>query len=187
VLVSGEPGIGKSRLTRAFEDAIAAHPHVRLRLSCSPHHQDSALHPHVAQLERTAGFARGDADAVRLAKLDAALAQSGATEEEAALVAELLSIPTVRRHRIQQMTPQLRRDRTLAALVAQLTGLASRQPVLVVYEDLHWIDPSSRELLDRTIEQVGRLPALLVATFRPEFQPPWAGQPNVTFPRPGPA
>ncbi|MBV9354083.1 MAG: AAA family ATPase, partial [Chloroflexi bacterium] len=180
VLVSGEPGIGKSRLARAFQDAIAGQPHVALRLFCSPHHQDSALHPSIAQLERAAGFAREDTDEARLAKLDAVLAQSDATDEAVALVAELLSIETDQRERIQQMSPQVRRERTLGALLAQLTGLAARQPVLVVCEDLHWIDPSSRELLDRAIEQVGRLPALLLATFRPEFQPPWAGQPNVT-------
>ncbi len=180
VLVSGEPGIGKSRLARALRDAIAGQPHTELRLFCSPHHQDSPLHPSITQLERAAGFARGDTNDAKLAKLDAVLAQSDATDEAVALIAELLSIPTDQRERVQQMSPQARRERTLAALLAQLTGLAARQPVLVVYEDLHWIDPSSRELLDRTIDQVGRLPVLLVATFRPEFQPPWAGQPNVT-------
>ncbi len=180
MLVSGEPGIGKSRLARALQDAIAGQPHVELRLFCSPHHQDSALYPLIAQLEHAAGFARDDTDEAKLAKLDAVLAQSDATDEAVALIAELLSIPTDQRERLQQMSPQARRERTLAALLAQLTGLAARQPVLVVYEDLHWIDPTSRELLDRTIDQVGRLPVLLLATFRPEFQPPWAGQPNVT-------
>ncbi len=179
VLVSGEPGIGKSRLARALQDAIAGEPHVELRLFCSPHHQDSALHPFIAQLEHAAGFAREDTEDSKLAKLDAVLARSDATDEAVALIVELLSIEADQRERIQQMSPQARRERTLAALLAQLTGLAARQPVLVVCEDLHWIDPSSRELLDRIIEQVGRLPVLLVATFRPEFQPPWTGQPNV--------
>ncbi len=179
VLVSGEPGIGKSRLAHALQDAIAGQPHVELRLFCSPHHQDSALYPFIAQLEHAAGFSRGDTDEAKLAKLDAVLAQSDGTDEAIALIAELFSIPTDQRERVQRMSPQAQRERTLAALLAQLAGLAARQPVLVIYEDVHWIDPSSRELLDRTIEQVGRLPVLLLATFRPEFQPPWAGQPNV--------
>ncbi len=180
VLINGEPGIGKSRLTRALQDAIAGQPHIELRFFCSPHHQDSALHPIIAQIEHAAGFARDDTDEVKLTKLDALLAQSDATDEAVALIAELLSITTDQRERIQQMTPQARRERTLAALLAQLTGLAARQPVLAIYEDLHWIDPSSRELLDRSVEQLERLPVLLLATFRPEFQPPWAGQPSVT-------
>ncbi len=180
VLISGEPGIGKSRLTRALQDAIAGQPHIELRFFCSPHHQDSALHPIIAQIEHAAGFARDDTDEVKLTKLDALLAQSDATDEAVALIAELLSITTDQRERIQQMTPQARRERTLAALLAQLTGLAERQPVLAIYEDLHWIDPSSRELLDRSVEQLERLPVLLLATFRPEFQPPWAGRPSVT-------
>ncbi|MBV8510410.1 MAG: AAA family ATPase, partial [Xanthobacteraceae bacterium] len=180
VLVGGEPGIGKSRLARALQDAIAGEPHVELRLFCSPHHQDSALYPHIAQLVRAAGLARDDADEARLAKLDAVLAQSDATDEAVALIAELLSIPTDQRERVQQMNPETRRERTLAALLAQLSGLATRKPVLLIYEDLHWIDPTSRELLDRTIEHLEHLPVLLLATFRPEFQPPWAGQANVT-------
>ncbi len=180
VLITGEPGIGKSRLARAFQDAIAGQPHTELRLFCSPHHQDSALHPLIVQLEHAAGFAREDTDEAKLAKLDAGLAPSNATDEAAALIAELLSIPTDQRERVQRLSPQARRERTLAALLAQLAGLAARQPVLVIYEDVHWIDPTSRELLDRTIEQVKRLPVLLLATFRPEFQPPWIGQPNVT-------
>jgi len=180
VLVSGEPGIGKSRLTRALRDAIAEEPHVELRLFGSPHHQDSALYPHIAQLGRAAGFARDDTDETKLAKLDAVLAQSDATDEAVALIAELLSIQTDQRERIQQISPQARRERTLAALLAQLPGLVMRKPVLLIYDDLHWIDPTSRELLDRIIERLERLPVLLLATFRPEFQPPWAGQANVT-------
>ncbi|MBV8702408.1 MAG: winged helix-turn-helix domain-containing protein, partial [Acetobacteraceae bacterium] len=157
VLISGEPGIGKSRLVRALQDAIAGQPHTELRLFGSPHHQDSALHPFIAQLERAAGFARDDTAEARLAKLDAVLARSNATDEAVALIAELLSIPTDQRERVQQMTPQARRERTLAALLAQLPGLAARYPVLMIYEDLHWIDPTSRELLDRIIDLAGHL------------------------------
>ncbi len=180
VLITGEAGIGKSRLVRAFQDAITGQGHVALRLFCSPHHQDSALHPAISQLEHAAGFAREDTDETRLSKLEAVLAQSDATNEAVALIAELLSIPTDQRERIQQMSPHVRRERTLGALLAQLAGLAARKPVLVIYEDAHWIDPTSRELLDRTIDQLEHLPVLLLATFRPEFQPPRAGQPHVS-------
>jgi class 3 adenylate cyclase len=180
VLISGEPGIGKSRLTRPFQDAIAGQPHIELRFFCSAHHQDSALYPHITQLGRAAGFARDDTDEAKLAKLDAVLAQSDATDDAVALIAELLSIPTDQSKRIQQLNPHARRERTFAALLVQLSGLAARNPVLMVYEDLHWIDPTSRELLDLTIKQLEQLPVLVLATFRPEFQPPWVGQRNVT-------
>ncbi len=178
-LISGEPGVGKSRLARAFQDAIVGQPHTELRFFCSPHHQDSTLHPFIAQLEHAAGFARGDTDADKLAKLDAVLMQSNRTDKAVVLIAELLSIPTDQQERIRRLDPPARRERTLTALLAQLTGLAKRQPVLVIHEDLHWIDPTSRELLDRTIEQLKDQPVLLLATFRPEFEPPWTGQPNV--------
>ncbi len=180
VLISGEPGIGKSRLTRAFRDAIAGETHSELRFFCSPHHQDSALYPIISQLERAAGFAPDDNHDAKRTKLASLLAQSNATEEAVGLIADLLSIPTDQRERLQQTSPQARRERTLVALVAHICGLAAQQPVLVIFEDIHWIDPTSREWLDRGIEQLERLPVLLLATFRPEFQPPWTGQANVT-------
>ncbi len=180
VLISGEPGIGKSRLTRAFRDAIAGEKHTELRFFCSPHHQDSALYPVLSQLERAAGFAPDDNADTKRVKLASLLAQSNATEEAVALITDLLSIPTDQRERLQQMSPQARRERTLGALVAHICGLAAQRPVLVIFEDIHWIDPTSREWLDRGIEQLERLPVLLLATFRPEFQPPWTGQANVT-------
>ncbi|MFL5288295.1 MAG: AAA family ATPase [Rhodopila sp.] len=180
VLISGEAGIGKSRLTRAFRDAIIDSPHTELRFYCSPHHQDSALHPFIAHFEHAAGFTRTDSDDARRARLDAVLANAGATNEAATLIAELNSIRTDQHERIQQMSPQTRREKTLAALVAHFAGFAAQQPLLVVYEDLHWIDPTSHELLDLVIGRFDRLPILLLGTFRPEFQPPWIGQPNVT-------
>ena len=181
VLISGEPGVGKSRLAEALVERIATELHIRLRYFCSPHQQDSALHPLIAQFERASDFARDDAPGEKLAKLEALLAQSNATDEAIALIASLLSIPTGERYPLPEMSPQKHKEKTLAALVTQLVGLAARQPMLVIYEDVHWLDPSSRELLDRTVGQIANWPVLLVATFRPEFQPPWTGQPHVTM------
>ena len=98
-----------------------------------------------------------------------------------ALIADLLSLPASGRHPLPDLSPQHKKERTLEALIRQLEGLARRQPVLIVFEDAHWIDPTSRELLDLTVERVRSQPVLLVVTFRPEFQPPWTGQPQLTL------
>ena len=179
VLISGEPGIGKSRLTAALSEHIEAEPHTRLRYFCSPHHQDSALYPFIAQLERAAGFARDDGPEAKLDKLATLLAPA-AEIGDISLLAELLSLPGGDRFAPLDLSPQRKKERTLAALLRQLEGLARTQPVLMIFEDLHWIDPTSREFLDLVLARIDRLPVLLVATFRPEFQPPWAGQAHVT-------
>jgi class 3 adenylate cyclase len=178
VLIAGEPGIGKSRLVAALHERLASEPHGRLRYFCWPYHTDSALHPFVAQVERAAGFTRDDPAATKLAKLEALF--EGAGDEDIALLVEFLSVPGGDRHRVPDMTPQRKKELTLRALLRQLEGLAARRPVLMVFEDAHWADPSSRELLDRTIEQIRSLPVLLLVTYRPEFQPPWIGQAQVT-------
>ncbi len=149
VLVSGEPGIGKSRLAETMVERLAGEPHTRLRFFCSPHHQDSALYPIIAHLERAAGFRRDDTAEQRLDKLETLLAQ--ATNDlggAAPLFAELLAIPTGERYSPLNLTPQKRKEKTLAALTAQVEGLCARQPVLMVYEDVHWSDPTTRESLD---------------------------------------
>ena len=181
VLISAEPGVGKSRLAEALAERIAAEPHIRLRYFCSPHHQDSALYPVIAQMERAAGFAHGDAPAARLAKLQALLAATEPPLEDVALIAELHGLPSADLAPPLDLTPQRKKEKTFEALLRQLEGLARQQPVLMVFDDLHWIDPSSRELLDRLIERVADWPVLLLALFRPEFQPPWIGQPQVTM------
>ena len=178
VLVSGEPGIGKSRLAQTLLERLSGEPHTRLRLFCSPHHQDSALYPTITQLERAAGFRREDTAAERLDKLEAVLAQ--ATGDPAALLAALLSIPAGARYPPLNLTPQKQKEKTLRALVAQVEGLAARQPVLMLFEDAHWSDPTSLELLDLIIDRVPALRILLIVTFRPEFTPPWTGRPHVT-------
>jgi class 3 adenylate cyclase len=181
VLISGEPGLGKSRLTAALGNRLRAAPHLRLRYFCSPYHQDSALYPFINQLDRAAGFAREDPPAARLEKLKALLARAAPPDEDVALLADLLCLPCSERCPLPKLTPQRKKERTLEALIRQLEGLAREQPVVMVFEDAHWIDPTSRELLDLTVERVRSLPVLLIVTFRPEFQPSWTGQPQVSM------
>jgi predicted ATPase len=181
VLVSGEPGIGKSRITAALEERLQTDPHLRLRYFCSPYHQDSALFPFIDQLGRASGFARDDMPATKLEKLEALLALAAPPDEDVALLADLLSLPASEHQKVPNLSPQRKKERTLEALIRQLEGLARRQPMVMVFEDAHWIDPTSRELLDLTVERVRSLPVLLIVTFRPEFQPPWTGQPQVTM------
>jgi len=147
VLVSGEPGIGKSRLTAALSQHIESEPHTRLRYFCSPHDQDSALYPFIGQLERAAGFTRDDTAATKLDKLEALLAD-GAEPGDLSLIADMLSLSSGDRFPPLDLSPQRKKERTLAALLRQLQALARRQPVLMIFEDLHWIDPTSREVLD---------------------------------------
>ncbi len=181
VLVSGEPGLGKSRITAALAERVRAEPHLRLRYFCSPYHQDSALYPFIDQLGRAAGFARDDTPASKLEKLEAVLARAAPPDEDVAFLADLLSLPVSERYPLPNLSPQRKKERTLEALIHQLEGLACRQPIVMVFEDAHWIDPTSRELLDLTVERVRSLPVLLIVTFRSEFQPPWTGQPQVTM------
>ena len=181
VLISGEPGIGKSRITAALKGHFRAEPHLRLRYFCSPYHQDSALFPFIEQLERASGFARDDPPAARLRKLERLLARAEPSDEDLALLADLLSLPGSEDHALPNLSPQRAKEQTLEALIRQLDGLARQQPVLMVFEDAHWIDPTSRELLDLAVERIRSLPVLMIVTFRPEFQPPWVGQPQVTM------
>ena len=181
VLISGEAGLGKSRIAAALAECLHAEPHLRLRYFCSPYHQNSALFPFIDQLGRAAGFARDDPPAARLEKLEALLALVAPPDQDVALLADLMSLPASERHPLSNLSPRRKKERTLEALLRQLEGLVRRQPVVTVFEDAHWSDPTSRELLDLTVERVRNLPVLLIVTFRPEFQPPWIGQPQVTM------
>ena len=182
VLICGEPGIGKSRIAQTLAERISGEPHIRLRYFCSPHHQDSALYPSIAQLERAAGLRREDTAEERLSKLEAVIAQGTNDLSEAVpLLADLLSIPTGDRYPPFNLSPQKRKEKTLRAQLAQVEGLAARQPVLMVWEDIHWSDPTSRESLDLLIDRVATLRVLVILTFRPEFTPPWTGRPHVTL------
>jgi class 3 adenylate cyclase/tetratricopeptide (TPR) repeat protein len=182
VLLAGEPGIGKSRIAEAILERLSGERHTRLRLFCSPHHQDTALYPSITQLERAAGFRRDDTDEQRLTKLEAVLALAANDLGEAVpLLAGLLSIPIGDRYPALDLTPQKRKEKTLQAMVAQVEGLAARQPVLLVVEDAHWADPTSLELFELIVERASSLPLLAIVTFRPEFVPPWVGRPQVTL------
>ncbi|HEV3175467.1 MAG TPA: AAA family ATPase, partial [Stellaceae bacterium] len=160
VLVSGESGLGKSRITAALEERLHAEPHLRLRYYCSPYHQDSALFPFIDQLGRASGFARDDLPASQLEKLEAVLARAAPPDEDVALLADLMSLPASERHLLPNLSPQSKKERTLEALIHQLEGLARQMPVVVVFEDAHWIDPTSRELLDLLVERARSLPML---------------------------
>jgi predicted ATPase len=151
-----------------------------LRYFCSPQHTDSALYPIIGQMERAAGLAHDDAPRAKLDKLDALLAPSSTSPEDAGLFAEMLSLANDGRYPILVLPPEQRRARTLAALIAQVEALARQCPVLMIFEDAHWSDPTSLEALGRTIERIAKLRVLVVMTFRPEYAPPWIGQPDVT-------
>ncbi len=180
VVLIGEPSIGKSRLAQAMLQQLAGEPHTRVRYFCSPHHQASALHPFIAQLEHAAGLSREDMAEARLTKLEALLARSNAGAEEIGFIAERMSVPTCDKYCLPDLTPQRRKEKTFEALLAQLTRLAARQPVLMLFEDAHWIDPTSLELLTLTVGRASTLPLLLLVTARPEFTPPWPADAHVT-------
>jgi class 3 adenylate cyclase/predicted ATPase len=179
VLLSGEPGIGKSRLTAAIMELLAGEPHRRVRYFCSPQHTNSALYPIIGQIEHAAGLARDDSLAAKLDKLDALLRQSATSPQDAALFAEMLSLPNDGRYPVLELAPQQRRQRTLGALVRQMEAVSSSVPLVIVFEDAHWADPTSLELLGRAMSKVASLRVLQIMTFRPEFEPPWREQEHV--------
>ena len=180
VLISGEAGIGKSRLTAALLERLASEPHTRLRYFCSPQHTDSAFYPIIGQMERAVGLAHDDAPRARLDKLDALLLQTSTSKHDAALFAEMLSLPNDGRYPQLDLTPQQRRQKTLEALTSQLAELARHSQVLMIFEDAHWTDPTSLEVFGRVVDRIQTLRVLLIVTFGPEFDPPWIGQPHVS-------
>src|SRR5882762_1728983 len=180
VLISGEAGIGKSRIVATLSESLALGSHRRVRYQCSPYHTNSALHPFVAQLERAAGIRSQDTPGQKLDKLEAMLAlgtQQVATATP--LIAALLSITTGERYPPLGLSPVQQRRQTFAALLDQLEGLARQQPLLIVCEDMHWADATTLELFDLAVDRIRGLPILALMTFRPEFEPPWTGLANV--------
>jgi class 3 adenylate cyclase/predicted ATPase/ABC-type transport system involved in cytochrome c biogenesis ATPase subunit len=181
VLISGEAGIGKSRIAASLDAKLADQRHIRVRYQCSPYHTNSALYPSIRQLEHATGFKPDDPPERRLDKLEAVIAL--AVPEVATvtpLLAALLSVPTGTRYPPLALSAQQQRRHTLHALVDQLAGLSQKRPVLLLYEDAHWADATSLELLDLTLERIRDLPILAIITFRPDFEAPWTGLPNVT-------
>jgi predicted ATPase len=181
VLVSGEPGFGKSRMAAALEERLQVEPHFRQRFFCSPYRQDSALYPFIDQIGRAAGLTPNDPPAVKLEKFEVLRARGSIPDDDVPFLADLLSLPASERHQLPNFSPRRKQERTLEALIGRLKNLSNRRPVVVVFEDAHWIDPTSRELLDLAVKHVRTLPVLLLVTFRPEFQPPWIGESHVTM------
>ncbi len=181
VLVCGEAGIGKSRMVQELCDGIADQTHFYLRFQCSPYHTKSALYPVIRQLERALGFERDETPAQRLDKLEALLTKSAPRVREATpLLAALLSIPSQQRYPALDTSPQRQKERTLEALLDQMASLAVHRPLLMVFEDAHWMDPTSQELLDLVIERSQHLRTMLVVTFRHSFDTVHSGLPHVT-------
>ena len=180
VVLVGEPGIGKSRIVRAFDERLAGEAHTTLRYFCSPHHQDSPLFPIIRELEAAAGFDRDDSAEEKLTKLDALLAAVPTAPEESGLIAELLSLPAGGRYPLSESNPKRRKEKTLEALATRLARLAWQRPVLLQFDDVHWIDPTSLELLNLIVARTLRLPALAIITARPEFAAPWGGLADVS-------
>src|SRR5262249_5789057 len=179
VLLTGEPGIGKSRLAAALEQYAAARPHRCLHFVCSPHHLDTPLYPVIRHIERAAKFQRGDSPGTKWDKLNAVL-PPGSSAEDKALLADLLSIQHAGSDFLLPLLPHRRKSMTFAAILRQVGNLAWQQPTLAILEDIHWADPTTSDLLGVLVEAVHRLPVLLVITARPEVRPAWASRPHVT-------
>jgi len=181
VLVSGEAGIGKSRLLQAINDRLAGRPHYRQEYRCSPYHQNSVLHPVIDFLQRWLGFRREDSPEERLAKLERGLADySVQTTEAVTLLAGILSVPLDDQYPPLNLSPQGQRQKTMELLVQLVMQAASKQPVLAVFEDLHLADPTTLEFLSLLVEQAPTARVLAMFTFRPEFTPPWGSRSHLT-------
>src|SRR5262249_12438231 len=181
VLLRGEAGIGKSRIAEALIDALRAEPHFLLRYQCSPYHIDSALYPAIQQITHAAGFVPGDAMDLRLGRLEALLAKATDNIGEAApLIAGLIGLDAEFRYGALRLTPQQRPNRTLAVLIDQVTGLASRKPALWVIEDAHWIDPTTLELIELALDRIQTARVFVLITTRPTFLASFGSHPVVT-------
>jgi class 3 adenylate cyclase/tetratricopeptide (TPR) repeat protein len=181
VLLTGEPGIGKSRLAATLTEEIKGGPHALIRFLCSPRRSYSTLFPVIAQLERALAFVPGEAPTEKLAKLESFLGKTGFADAEAvALIGHLLALPIADRYPVLELSPQKRKEKTFAVLLDWLARMAEQEPLLVVFEDVHWIDPTSLEILSLVAPRVARLPILLLVTARPEFTPCWANDAHVT-------
>jgi class 3 adenylate cyclase len=180
VLLSGEPGIGKSRLIAALEQRLSDEPPGRVRLLCSRQHQDTPLHPIIQQIKHAAGFQNDDDPIAQREKLRRLLAGT-ASELELALFADLIAIPGAAAELAETLDPRRRKEMTFAAILRHVGAFAAQNPVIQVVEDIHWADPTTGELLEVQIDAIERMPILLLVTARPEVRPPWATRPQVTI------
>ena len=181
VILSGEPGIGKSRLIQVARERLAAEPHIRLECRCSPYYQNSALYPLIELLSRVLHWSREDASEEKLQKLEQTLAQHRlALPDVVPLVASLLLLPLPERYPPLTLSPERQKQKTLEAILALLLAIAAQRPMLLIVEDLHWIDPSSLEFLGSLLDQAATATILTLWTARPEFRPPWASRSHLT-------
>jgi class 3 adenylate cyclase/tetratricopeptide (TPR) repeat protein len=180
LLLVGEAGIGKSRIVRALLDAVAHSDHTNVRYQCSPYHVDSAMWPIVQQLTAAARLSADDPPAAKLDKIESLLRHTTPLGDSAPLIASLLGVPHEERYGARELAPQVRRSRTLATLVDLMKSLAARRPVLVVLEDVHWIDPSTLEFVHLMLDTIEDRRVLVLLTSRPDGQPNLAGHPHVT-------
>ena len=182
VLLSAPAGFGKSRMTQAFRERLDGSSVICLQYFGSPFHVNSAFHPFIRQLEWAAGIVRTDTGPQKLDKLEAILEGSAESRiEAAALAADLLSIPFAERYPPLHLTEAVQKQRTMELLEEQLVHLSRRHAVLVLFEDAHWIDPTSIALIDRIIRRIVDLPVMIIVTYRPEFAPPWLDLGHVTL------
>jgi predicted ATPase len=181
VLLSGEAGIGKSRLVVALKEYVAGEPHIRWECRCSPYFQDSALYPLIDLSQRALQLSRDEAPETKLQKIEAVLQRYGlAQPETVTLWAALLSVPLTDLYPPLNLTPQRQKQQTLEAIVTLLLALAAEQPVLLIVEDLHWIDPSTLELLTLLLDRGPMARLLILLTCRPEFHAPWGFRAHLT-------
>ena len=180
VLLSGEAGIGKSRTLEALRGTMRGECYFRLQFQCSPFHANSTFHPIIQFLKRNAGFTANRDDDRRFERLEALLRlPSQSHEDEAPLIAGLLSLPVERRYGASSLTPQQMREQTIEALIGQLIDLSQRRPVFIVLEDAHWIDPTTEALIGDVLPRIADVPVFLVVTYRPDYSPAWADLPHL--------
>jgi class 3 adenylate cyclase/predicted ATPase len=182
VVLSGDPGIGKSRIVQEIRERVAGEPHGHVSFQCSPYYTSTPFHPFVEQFKFALGLDYDSPTVTSLSGLEAAVAAAkGDAERVAPLFASLLAIPTEDRYVRLNLSPQRQREAMVVALVNHLIGLASDRPLLVAFEDVHWVDPSSLEVLDLLIEKVRNTCVLVVITCRPEFQHSWTANQHITM------
>lgn len=181
VLLSAEAGLGKSRITRALRDSLEDEPHYQILCFCSPYFQNSALHPVIEQLKRRLRFAKGDTAERQIERIEAELADLDLpVAEYAPVIANLLSVPVGKRYPLAEFSPEQMKLKSIAVLGDVVAATSRRSPILMIFEDLHWVDPSTLGCLGLLVERVSSLPVVLVMSSRPEFEPPWGRRGHVT-------